>query len=350
MNNERPEYWWAGIATVLPRTTLLPPAQDPWIRLLNRVRLRFGLIPAFPVPRLTPDRARYLARPTNTGLGDLLLAWLMPITVAVLLDWRLRIPVPSDAGVLRPGSGRPPLLPSWLERVFALPPNVRLVAADVAPRGVEWFCTIEQQWYLNACMETSFDTIPPWVETEQLNREAYYQCYASVARGLLPVKPEPATSTEQTIAIHIRRGDRGNVEDDRYLENLLTTLSGSFKNWAVVSDSADCSARLGKRLLELGCRVLTKPKTGSLDALDAQLEDFLVLATAGAVVSSVAGGWSAFSYAATRLSGKPLLVASEWRDATAWRVLKRHSRVPIRNLFVGRSDVDRFSTTIGSLS
>src|SRR4051812_21088373 len=78
--------WWAGVATVLPRGSLVPPTGSRWLRRWNELRLdELPLLssrrPVFRYPHIAPGEARRLAKPTCTGLGDLLSSWLMPMTL-----------------------------------------------------------------------------------------------------------------------------------------------------------------------------------------------------------------------------------------------------------------------------
>jgi hypothetical protein len=74
----------------------------------------------------------------------------------------------------------------------------------------------------------------------------------------------------------------------------------------------------------------------------ALMRDFNTLVGAEAVVSSVRGGWSAFPYAATRLSGAPLLVVEPLEESLVWRVVRAHSRVPIADVHHSPDGLDAF--------
>jgi hypothetical protein len=334
-------YWWAGVASVLPRLSAVPRTGNHWIDRWNGLRWKLRWTPVFPPPNVSRERARSLAKPTCTGFGDLLCAWMMPMTVADLMGWRLRIPVPRGAGGVRENPQRARLTPEWFRSKLTLPAHVELVEAEAAPDDCEWFCTVEQQWYLNACMETSFDTIPRWLRRDGIDRATYYRRYRGIARAL--VRPNgPAFFGGRTpfIALHVRGGDRGPGQEELTLA-LLRVLARDFKQWVVVSESPAARERMTVALRELGCEI-TRAMSASEGPAEAVWGDFEAMVKASGVVSSVGGGWSAFPYAATRISGAPLLVASEYAASEVWRLLMAHSKVDVLGIRFGESGAERF--------
>src|SRR3954452_12005599 len=198
--------WWAGVATILPRGSLSPPMGSRPLRRLNDYRLGRGRRGIFRYPRVPRERARRLASPTSSGFGDLLCAWMMPMALSVMNGWELRIPVPANAGGLHHDPSRPGISPDWLHAVLAVPASVRLVAADTAPDDEEWFCTLEPQWHLNSCMETSYDTIPWWLRGS-VDRLEYYDAYKRLARGLVGTPATVFDDGRPYYALHARRAD-----------------------------------------------------------------------------------------------------------------------------------------------
>ena len=343
--SDRPLYWWTGIASILPRTTAIPASENLWIDRWNELRWRIGRPPVFPWPKISKAQVRALVQPTRSGLGDLLCAWLMPMTLGDLMGWRVRIPVPRDAGGIHHDSRRARLTPEWFHKHFDLPAHVELIHREEAPADCDWFCTIEPQWYLNACTETSFDTIPSWLRSEPIDRLRYYARYADLAAGLLRVKQEAFFGREVPfLALHARRGDRGGAEDDRALSEIVSRLAQEFRYWVVVSDDAVTRDRLVARLRKLGC--LARTGTGTppgAEPSDPLMGDFRAMVGAQAVVCSVKGGWSSLPYAATRLSGAPLLFTARLAEARIWRHFSRYSQVPIRGVYLGPSEVNEFA-------
>jgi hypothetical protein len=335
-----PLLWWAGVATVLPRGSLVPPTGTRWLRRWNELRLdelplRSSGRPVFRYPQLAPGEARRLAKPACTGLGDLLCSWMMPMTVSELKGWQVRIPVPTRAGGVHHDPSRPRLTPEWLHEAFKLPSRVRLVAAETAPEGAEWFCTVEQQWHLNGCMETSYDTIPWWVRSD-VDRREYYETYRSVARGLARPTRSVFADGRAYCALNARRRDRGVPGDDAALREVVSSIAQRWRAWAVVSDDERTASALRRLLREAGCAVArTDADEDAAGDYAALKRHFITLAGAQIVVSSVRGGWSAFPYAATRISGAPLVVTETLAESPVWRVIRAHSRVPVTGIYHG---------------
>lgn len=341
-NAPEPLLWWAGIATVLPRGSLVPLASNRWLTRSNELRMRSSRRRVFRYPELAPREARRLATPVTTGLGDLLCAWMMPMTLSELKGWQVRIPVPSSAGGVHHDSSRPQLTPEWLHEVFELPSRVRLVAAETAPDGVEWFCTLTQQWHLDSCMETSYDTIPWWLRTS-VDRREYYETYRRVARGLTRETTALHAEGRGYCALYARRGDRGVPGDDASLREVVSEVARRCGGWTVVSDDARTASALRRLLREVGCTVAEpNPAEDDPGGLAALTRDFAALVGARAVVSSVRGGWSAFPYAATRVSGAPLVVTEDLRESLVWRVIRAHSLVPVVGVHHGTDGLRPF--------
>jgi hypothetical protein len=337
------DYWWAGIVTVLPRGTVIPPATGRWACRWNEFRWFLDRPRVFPWPVISRGEARAKALPTCTGFGDLLCSWMMPIALGDLMGWNVRIPVPRRAGGIHHDPGRAALTPAWFNAHLDLPPHVQLVAAEAAPEDVDWFCTVEPQWYLNSCMETSFWTIPYWLRSDGIDRARYYERYRHVARGLLrPGDLPPRFDGAPYLALHARRGDRGELSDDQALQQTLRALSPRFRHWAVISDDGPTLRRYTALLGALGCITQDAAEPGSNDSADRFMADFRALVGAAGVVSSVKGGWSAFPYAATRISGAPLLVAVDVREARVWRLFKAYSPVAIDGVHVGPGTTTAF--------
>jgi len=348
MVNDRPLRWWAGIATVLPPNSIIPPTGRRWTDRLNELRCALGRPPVFPWPEIPRQVARSLAKPTSTGFGDLLCAWMMPMTVAGLLGWRLRIPVPLDAGGIRHSPGRPSLRAAWLQDRLNLPSGVELVSKDDAPFDCDWFCTIEQQWHLNSCMETSFDTIPSWIRSLGIERAKYYSLYRYIASTLLSPGGARERRDAHVLAVHARRDDRGDPKDEPRLDSALKLLAQRYRNWVVVSDDEQTRERITSSLERLGCALVTAAAARAGDPAERLFADFQALTTAAGVVCSVKGGWSAFPYAATRISGAPLLISSELKEARVWRVMSVHSKVPIQGIFFGAAGVSAFLAALAA--
>lgn len=341
--------WWAGIATVLPRGSLTPPEGTRLLRRLNEYRLGCDRRPIFRHPRVPRDRARRLAKPTSSGFGDLLSAWMMPMALSEMNGWRLRIPVPANAGGLHHDPSRPQITPDWLHATFTLPASVRMVAAETAPDDEEWFCTLEQQWHLNSCMETSYDTIPWWLRGD-VDRLEYYRAYQRVARRLVRAPTSMFDDGRPYYALNARRGDRGRPGDDQALREIVSALARRFNDWAVVSDDPQTASELRSLLRAANCAVAEPPDPPAVE-LDGDtgtdrrarlIRDFTTLVGARAVVCSVRGGWSAFPYAATRVSGAPLVFTEPVERSIVWRVIRAHSEVPVPGVHHGLVGVAEF--------
>lgn len=334
--------WWAGIATVVPRGSLTPPTGSWMLRRLNEYRLGCGRRAIFDSPRVSRDRAWRLAKPTSSGLGDLLCAWMMPMALSMMNSWQLAIPVPANAGGLHHDPLRPQITPDWLHGTFAFPTSVRMVAAERARDDEEWFCTLEQQWYLNSCMETSYDTIPWWLRGN-VDRLEYYDAYQRVARGLVRAPATVFDDGRPYCALHARRAGRGRPGDDQALREIVSALAPFCADWIIVSDDPETSSML-RGLLRTASGGLAEPTnpTDGGTAVDAGadrrarlIRDFTTLVGARAVVCSVRGGWSAFPYAATRMSGAPLVFTEPLESSMVWRVIRAHSQVPVRGVHHG---------------
>jgi hypothetical protein len=344
-----PPVWWAGVATVLPRGSLVPPTGSRWLRRWNELRLdelplRSSRRPVFRYPHLAPGEARRLAKPTCTGLGDLLSAWMMPMTLSELKGWQVRIPVPARAGGVHHDSSRPRLTPEWMHEAFKLPSRVTLVAAEAAPEGARWFCSLAQQWHLDSCMETSYETIPWWLRSD-VDRREYYETYRRVARGLARATSPVFADGRAYCALNARRRDRGVPGDDAALRDVVSLVAQRWRAWAVVSDDERTASALRRLLREAGCSV-AQTDAGEDDAGAALLRQFTTLAGAQVVVASVRGGWSAFPYAATRISGAPLVVSEALVDSPVWRVIRAHSRVPVTGIHHGPEGLRTFLASL----
>lgn len=317
--------WWAGVATVLPHASLCPPRGSGLVRRWNEYRLGGGGRPIFRYPRIPREQARRLARPTSSGFGDLLCAWMMPMTLSEMNGWRLHIPVPANAGGLHHDPSRPQITPEWLHATLALPASVRMVATESAPEDDEWFCTLEQQWHLNGCMETSYDTIPWWLRGN-VDRSEYYDAYQRVARGLVRTPASVFGDGRPYCALNARRADRGRPGDDKALGEIMSALTSYCRDWAVVSDSPETASILRSLLRAEGCTVAEPPSVTPVgrtadDGADRRarlMQSFTTLVGARTVVCSVRGGWSAFPYAATRLSGAPLVFTEALDHSIVW--------------------------------
>jgi hypothetical protein len=299
----------------------------------NYLRLQRGNRPLFRYPRVSKAEAFRLCEPTSSGLGDLLGAWMMPMTLAELKGWRLRIPVPGNAGGIHHDPSRERLTPGWFHEAFDLPAGVELVDAERVPNGSRWFCSLTPQWHLDVCMETSYYVIPWWLRTE-VERDEYYDVYGRVARNLLGSRSSTTFDGPPYGALYARRRDRGPTEDDAAIRLLVSALRQRWREWAVVSDDDNAALTLRRLLVEAGCSVQRSTES-SQDALTAMKRDFATLAGAQVVVSSVNGGWSAFPYAATRISGAPLVTVDGLERSDVWRVIRAHSPVPIAGVHHG---------------
>jgi hypothetical protein len=223
-----------------------------------------------------------------------------------------------------------------------------MVAAEHAPQVCDWFCTLEQQWHLNSCMETSYDTIPWWIR-EEIDRAAYYDTYQRLARGLMTKPVDIFGDGRPYFALHARRADRGQPVDEQDLLEIVASLAEHCRDWVVISDGAETGSELRVQLERIGCRVAQPPEPthrqddpSHPDRRARLLAHFDPLRGAEGVVSSVRGGWSAFPYAATRLSGAPLIFTEPLEKSVVWRVLRAHSQVPIRGVHHGRDELSDF--------
>jgi hypothetical protein len=99
--------------------------------------------------------------------------------------------------------------------------------------------------------------------------------------------------------------------------------------------------KMTNALREIGCDVAHVAST-SAGLADLMWGDFEAMVSASGVVSSVGGGWSAFPYAATRMSGAPLLFTSEYAGSEVWQLLRAHSKVSILGVHLGPSEVSGF--------
>jgi hypothetical protein len=273
---------------------------------------------------------------------------MMPMTLSELKGWRLRIPVPTTAGGVHHDPSRPRLTPEWLHQAFELPSRVTLVTADAAPGGAEWFCTLTQQWHLDSCMETSYDTIPWWLRSG-VDRQEYYDAYRRIAHGLARASPSAFADGRAYCALNARRRDRGVPDDDASLRDVVSLVAQRWRSWAVVSDDARTASTLRRLLREAGCSVA---ETGGGEdfpgGYTALIRDFTTLVGAGAVICSVRGGWSAFPYAATRISGAPLVLTESLEESLVWRVIRAHSRVPVTGVHHGPEGLSTFLASVGS--
>jgi hypothetical protein len=274
---------------------------------------------------------------------------MMPMAVSQLNGWRLRIPVPANAGGLHHDPSRPQVTPDWLHATLDLPDSVCMVAAESAPDREDWFCTLSQQWHLGSCMETSYETIPWWLRGD-IDRLEYYDAYQRVAQQL--VRP-PATVFDDGrpySVLNVRRRDRGRPADDQDLREIVAALAAHSRDWVVVSDDPETASTLRGLLRAERCGVAELPDFTAVEAAAASgadrrarlIQDFTTMVGARAVVCSVRGGWSAFPYAATRVSGAPLLFTEPLEQSIAWRVIRAHSRVPVRGVHHGPDGITDF--------
>jgi hypothetical protein len=320
------------------------------LRRVNEYRLGAGQRAIFDYPRIRQDQAKRIATPASSGFGDLLCAWLMPMTLAELNGWQVRIPVPANAGGRHHDASRPQITPDWLHETLALPPTVQMVAAETVPDEGAWFCALEQQWHLNSCTETSYETIPWWLRGD-VDRQRYYDVYSRVAGRLLRPTPDVFEDGRPYCVLNARRADRGRPGDDDELREIVAGLTSLCRDWAVVSDDARTAATLRALLRSSGYGVaepvdLPSAGPGSDDASDRRarlIRDFSILARAQALVCSVRGGWSAFPYAATRISGAPLIFTEPLESSIVWRVLRAHSQVPVRGIHHGSANIEEFA-------
>lgn len=323
-------FWWAGIATVLPRGSLLPRRGPFLLRRWNELRLEHGPRPVFRYPSAAPHEARVRARPTTTGLGDVLCAWMMPMALSRLWGKGVRIPVPFAAGGTQHEPSRPRLTAARLEQSFDFPSFTSLVPVEAAPDGEPWVCAVSQQWHLDSCMETSYDTIPSWVRGG-VDRHEYYAAYREVARNLVAGVAPAFADGRPYWALHARRGDRGAPHAGE--DTLAEAVASRSGDWVVVSDDPATAAALRHGLAARGCTVADVP--AAEDAYDRAVSDLRLLVGARVVVSSVRGGWSAFPYAATRISGSPLVITEPLAQSLPWRIIRAHSPIPIAGVFHG---------------
>jgi hypothetical protein len=283
-----------------------------------------------------PEEARPFVRPTSTGLGDMLLAWLMPMTVARMMGWNLRIPVPELAGGVRDDPLRARLTAALLSTHLPLPPHVSLVDAEEIPAEAPWFHTAEAESFLNACRETSFATIPRWIR-RQLRRDDYLAAHRQLAAELsLPrnLAHEPRPPVPPYGALHIRRRDKGDLPDVDRLREIIRELSVSFRHWLVVSDCAIARRQTEELLGHLGCTPIPNPRASAPgDATERLFADFRGLIGARVVVSSVARAWSAFPYAATSIGGGSLVFTLD--RSPVWEMLRAYSPSRIPNRYFG---------------
>jgi hypothetical protein len=223
-----------------------------------------------------------------------------------------------------------------------------MVTAEAAPDDADWFCTLEQQWHLGACMETSYDTIPWWLR-DKVDRIEYYVAYQRIARGLMRPQASPFHDARHYYALHARRADRGPPDDEHALRQMVSALAPWCSSWAVVSDDPRTASKLRAVLRAQNCTVApaehTVPRDGGQAGADGHarlIGDFKTLVGASAVVCSVRGGWSAFPYAATRVSGAPLVFTEALERSMAWRLIRAHSSVPVTGIHHGPVGVGAF--------
>jgi hypothetical protein len=310
---------------------------SPVRRVVCKLRARLTGDPlVLPAVDVTPEEARAHARPTTTGLGDMLLSWMMPMTVARLMQWHLRVPVPRLAGGVRYEPTRPRLTAAVLSANFNWPRNVELVDTDEIPSAENWFHTAEAECFLNACRETSFQTIPKWIR-KQLNHADYLAAYDDVASelGRCPASTQGVTDPSLPyLAVHMRRKDKGDVADEPELVRMIRTTARHFNHALVVSDDLLVREQTSRLLEAQGLTVLPQPvDPTSLDVSQRLFRDFHCLVRAKLIISSVAQGWSAFPYAAARMGQVPLLFTLE--KSPVWRVLRAYSSRNISSVHLG---------------
>lgn len=335
-------YWWAGTMTGHPRLSF--PR-----RALCKLRAKLLRTPVVLPPVDTPPaEARQLARPTSTGLGDMLLAWLMPMTVARMMGWNLRIPVPGLAGGVQDDPLRARLNAALLSAQLRLPAHVSLADAEEIPADCQWFHTAEPESFVNACRETSFATIPRWIR-RQLRRDEYLETHRQVAaelRAPFNWPDSPRSPAPPYGALHIRRRDKGDLPDADRLREIIRELSGAYRHWLVVSDCAIARRQTAELLGQLGCAPLTDPAAGTPgDAAERLFADFRGLIGAGVVVSSVARAWSAFPYAATSIGGGALLFTLD--RSPVWEMLRAYSPSPIPHVYFGPAGASQLRRSAG---
>lgn len=115
-----------------------------------------------------------------------------------------------------------------------------------------WFCTVEQQWYLNASMETSFDTIPQWLRHE-IDRDSYYSRYRHIASRL--VRPNRSAffgGRTPFLTLHVRGGERGQGPE-KLTGDLIGILARDFKRWVVISETRATRENMTSALRKAGC-------------------------------------------------------------------------------------------------
>lgn len=114
------------------------------------------------------------------------------------------------------------------------------------------------------------------------------------------------------------------------------------------------TTRRPPRCSVLGCAQRTVPSRRSLNLTT--LRAATPLRRTGAHVSYVTSrrwleqgpwyvlhtGWSAFPYAATRVSGAPLLFTEPLERSIKWRVIRAHSQVPVGGVYHGPAGVAAF--------
>jgi hypothetical protein len=176
-----------------------------------------------------------------------------------------------------------------------------------------------------------------------VDRHEYYDAYRRIARGLARATPSAFSDGRAYCALNARRGDRGVPDDDASLRDVVSLVAQRWRAWAVVSDDARTASALRRLLREAGCSVA---ETGGGEDVPggyaALMRDFTTLVGARAVVCSVRGGWSAFPYAATRISGAPLVVTEALEESLVWRVIRAHSLVPVTGVHHGSEGLSRF--------
>jgi len=137
------------------------------------------------------------------------------------------------------------------------------------------------------------------------------------------------------------------------MSQLLDNLARDFKHWVVVSDDENTRheiiASLGMRdcsavsSLEPGLGASTTSAENSIELL---LADFKAMVMASGVVCSAPGGWSSFPYAATRISGAPLLFSTDVVNSPVWQLFHDYSKIPIRGTYWGVSGTSDFSKAV----
>jgi hypothetical protein len=122
---------------------------------------------------------------------------------------------------------------------------------------------------------------------------------------------------------------------------LIGILARDFKRWVVISETPATREKMTNELRRIGCDVASfAPPSGGIAEL--MWRDFEAMVSASGVVSSIGGGWSAFPYAATRMSSAPLLFTSEYAGSEVWQLLRAHSKLRILGVHLGMSEVRGF--------